>query len=58
MSIVFDTSVLYAALTFERVVCGRIVRKCIDRVNIVISEYILIELERHLSGKGAFPPTR
>jgi len=51
----FDTSVLYAALTFEHGVCGRIVRKCIERANIVISDYILIELERHLSGKGRIP---
>lgn len=56
MTIVYDTSVLYAAFTCEHGLCGRIVRHSIENDDIAISDYILNELERHLSKKGRISP--
>ena len=52
MKIVFDTNVLFAALTARAGLCARLFELCLARHAIVLSEHILGELRRHLAGKG------
>ena len=50
MRVVFDTNVLLAAFGFGGI-CNTILKECIVNHHIILSEYILDEFSRHLSGK-------
>lgn len=52
MTIVFDTNVLFAALTAKEGFCARLFEICASRHGIVISDYILGELRRNLAARG------
>ena len=52
MKIVFDTNVLYAALTARAGLCAKLFELCLARHTIVLSQHILSELRRHLAGKA------
>jgi putative PIN family toxin of toxin-antitoxin system len=51
VTIVFDTNVLFAALTATQGVCAGLVELCLSHHVIVSSEHILGELRRHLATK-------
>ena len=51
MRLLLDTNVLFSALTIERGICIDLLRRCIARHELLISEHILEELRRHLAGK-------
>jgi putative PIN family toxin of toxin-antitoxin system len=52
VKIVFDTNVLYAALTARAGLCARLFELCLARHSIGPSQHIFGELRRHLAGKG------
>ncbi len=50
MKVVLDTNVLLAAFAFGGV-CNSILQECLANHRIILSEHILNEFSRHLSGK-------
>ena len=50
MKVVLDTNVLIAAL-IARGVCAELLEHCVAHHEIISSEYILGEMQRHLTGK-------
>lgn len=57
MKVVFDSNVLLAAL-LTRGLCEALVALCVDSHEIVVSEAIVQEVEKHLRGKFAAPDER
>ncbi len=56
MRVVLDTSVLFAAFRLESGFCTDLFRQCVLRYDLVTSEHILDELQRHLIGKAKVAP--
>jgi uncharacterized protein len=56
--VVLDTSVLFAAFRLDSGFCTDLFRQCVLRYDIVISEHILDELQRHLIGKSKLPSSK
>jgi uncharacterized protein len=54
MKVVLDTNVLIAAL-IARGVCAELLEHCIVHHEVISSEHILGELQRHLTGKFKYP---
>lgn len=52
MKVVFDTSVLFAAFITRHGLCASIVERAIEYDSVVLSDFILAELSRHLLGKA------
>ena len=57
MRVVLDTNVILAGLA-TRGLCEAVVALCLDRHQILLSETILSEVRKHLSGKFKLPLTR
>jgi putative PIN family toxin of toxin-antitoxin system len=55
MSIVLDTNVLLAAF-IARGVCAELLEHCVTRHELITSEHILDEFQKHLLGKFKFSP--
>lgn len=49
MRILFDTNVLYAALTVQRGFCGKVFEFSLARHSIILSDHVLAELRKHLA---------
>lgn len=57
MRVVLDTNVLFAGFA-ARGLCEAVVETCIIAHDLIISEYILSELSRHLASKLRLPTDR
>ena len=57
MKIILDTNVIIAAFA-TRGLCNAIFELCLDRFDVVLSEFILQEVSSHLKGKIKLPPVQ
>src|SRR5436190_6380382 len=55
MRVVFDTNVLFAAFVARTGLCAQILEACLAEHDVFLSQYIVIELARHLQGKANVP---
>jgi uncharacterized protein len=57
VKVVLDTNVLLAAFA-TRGLCEAVLAVCLERHEIVLSDYIIEEMRKHLTGKFKFPVNR
>src|SRR5256885_13496924 len=57
MRVVFDTNVLFAAFVARAGLCAQILEACLVEHDVFLSQYIVVELARHLQGKAKVSET-
>ena len=58
MRLLLDTNVLFSALAIQRGVCIDLLRRCLARHELLISQHILDELRHHLTAKTTLSEAR